>query len=209
MSRRTDVLKSWFRAGADRAAQRLDQVAPIAMARRFVRELRDQRTTVSDKDLTRAVAHVSVVESASITARRGGLHVDVSFVDAPDLSCTLTPIATRFAPRGAKEVVFRVTPREAQRHRGLRDVTSAIAGSIAHQLWAIALAKLREEDISGAIVDRDGDECMRVDLRTVPAVRDAVRQRTGAMVIELLELRELSVVDGALSLSVRLPGLTP
>lgn len=209
MSRRGDLLRSLFRAGADRAAQRLEGAGPVARARRFLRQLRDQRARIDERTLTQLVAHVPGVESASVNARSGKLHVDVAFLDGESLSFSLAPHAARFAPRGAKELVLRVQPAEAARARRLREVASAIAGAVAQQLWTVALTDARPEDLIGAIVDRDGAECLRVDLRTVPAVREALRQRSGALIVELLELRELLVEDGALVVAMRLPGLLP
>ncbi len=202
---RFDILKSYIRAGAERAGKRLEKVGPVAAARRFARELREQRTVIDDRVLTRSVAHVPGVSAASVSSQTGALHIDVSFDDGRHLNCALSPVSTRFAPRGAKEVVWRVAPASAMRHPGLRDVVSAIAGVIAHHLWAVVLGREHPDDVSGAIVDRDGDECLRIDLRTVPAVRSAMRQRTGAMVTEVLELRGIEANDGALTLSVKLP----
>lgn len=207
MSRRSDLLRSWFRAGADRAAERFGDLAPIAAVRRIVREARNQQTEIDQKALTRAVAHMSGVASASVNVRADGIHVDASFVNGVPLACKLAPVASRFAPRGAKELIFRVEPRAALKHRELRDVTSAIAGLIAHHLWAVVLARHSVGDFGGAIVDRDGTECLRVDLRTVPAVRTVMRQRTGAMVLEVLTLHDLRPQDGSLAMQVKLPSV--
>ena len=207
MSRRGDVLRSLLRAGADRAARRLEGAAPVARMRRVLAQLRHQRVVLDERQLTRVVAHVPGAVSASVNARGGRLHVDVTFQDAGTLAFSLSPLAARFAPRGAKELVFRVQPPEATRERRMREVTSALAGAIAQALWAVVLPDARPQELIGAIVDRDGPECVRVDLRSVPAVQGAMRQRSGALVIELLELRELTVDEGALALQVRLPGL--
>lgn len=198
-------MKSWFRAGADRAAERFGDLAPVAAVRRIIREARNQQAVIDQKHLTRAVAHIDGVTSASVNVRPSGIHIDASFRDEAPLACKLTPVASRFAPRGAKELVFRVEPTAALQHRELREVTGAIAGSIAHVLWAVVLARHDDSDVGGAIVDRDGTECLRVDLRTVPAVRSMARQRTGAMVLEVLTLHDLQPVEGALELKVKLP----
>ena len=205
MTKRSDLLRSWFRTGADRAAERLGDLAPVAALRRIVREARNQQTEIDQKMLTRAVAHIDGVSSASVNVRVDGIHVDASFRDGEPLVCKLSPVAMRFAPRGAKELVFRVEPSAALRHRELREVTSVIAGLIAHVLWAVVLSRHEGADYGGAIVDRDGTECLRVDLRTVPAVRAAARQRTGAMVLEVLTLHDLRPKDGVLEMQVKLP----
>lgn len=205
MSRRSDLFRSLFRAGADRAAERLGELGPVAAVRRIVREARNQQTEIDQKALTRAVAHLQGVSSASVNVRPDGIHIDASFDREEPLICKLTPVASRFAPRGAKELVFRVEPASALRHRELREVTGAIAGLIAHHLWAVVLARHTDSDFGGAIVDRDGSECLRVDLRTVPAVRAVAKQRTAAMVLEVLTLHDLTPTEGALEMKVKFP----
>lgn len=200
---RFDVLRSMLRAGADRARETLGDVAPLAAARKALAELRRQRLTLSERALTGALAHMPGVRAATVVARRGGLSVDVSFHDGDAVACRFEPVAARFAPRGAKELVFRVDPAEAVRDARTREVGGALAGAIAHTLWAFALE--RRADVSGAIVDRDGDEQIRVDLRTVPAVREAQKKSGVAMVLEMMELQGVEVGEGELWLRIKLP----
>ncbi len=203
---RFDLLKSLVRAGADRAGDRLRSVGPLATARRLVRELRDQRASIGDRALTGAVAHAPGVRSATVTARGGRLHVYLS-VGNESIDFSLEPLAVRFASRGAKEISWSVEPAELARNRSVRDAVSALSGVIAQSVWAVVLQP-PPDDPCGAIVDVDGPGGLRVDLRTVPAVRDAASRSAAALVFEMLTLERISVEDGTLELQIALPSLT-
>jgi len=173
-----------------------------------VRELKDQRTFVPERTLTNVVAHAPGVTVASVSARRGKLHVDVRFEEV-HRAFALVPLAARFAPRGAKELLFRVEPPELSGDVRVRDLTGAIVGAVARQVWAVAV-RASDEELAGAIVDRDGTDCVRVDLRSVPAVRAMLRERNpAAVVIEMLEIKELTADDGELAIKLKLPQLAP
>jgi hypothetical protein len=204
---RLDLLRSLLRAGADRARDRIGDVAPLATVQRVVSELRRQRLVIHERALTNVVAHAPDVRAATVTARHGALLVDVAFRDGETVACRFVPESARFAPRGAKELVFRVEPVEALRSARTREVAGALAGAIAHTLWSVALGAREGDDVSGAIVDRDGTEFVRVDLRTVPAVRRAQGKGPSAMILELLELRAIECEDGEIALVVKLPSL--
>lgn len=202
---RFDVLRSMLRASADRARESLGDVAPLAAARKAFAEIRRQRLTLSERALTGVLAHMPGVRAATVVARHGALSVDVSYHDGTAIACRFEPVAARFAPRGAKELIFRVDPAEAVRDARTREIAGAFAGAIAHTLWAFALD--RRPDVSGAIVDRDGEEQIRVDLRTVPAVREAQKKTTVAMMLEMMELQGVEIGDGELWLRIKLPTL--
>lgn len=204
---RLDLLRSLLRAGADRARDRIGDVAPLAGVQRVVSELRRQRLVIPERALTNFVAHAPDVRAATVTARHGAILVDVAFRDGETVACRFVPESARFAPRGAKELVFRVEPVEALRSARTREVAAVIAGAIAHTLWGIALGARASDDLSGAIVDRDGEDYVRVDLRTVPAVRKAQSKGPAAMILEMLELRAIECEDGEVALVVKLPSL--
>ena len=204
---RLDLLRSLLRAGADRARGRLGDVGPLATAQRVLAELRRQRLVLHERALTQVVAHIPGVRAATVTARHGAVLVDVTYCDGETVACRFFPESARFAPRGAKELVFRVEPPEALRAPRTREVAGALAGAIAHTLWSVALPKPESEDLSGAIVDRDGDAHVRVDLRTVPAARRAQSKGPTAMILELLELRGVEADEGEVALLVKLPAL--
>ena len=206
MSDRLDTLRSLIRAGADRARDRLEGIGPVAAVRKVIQELRRQRTIVTDRQLGSALAHAPGVEVASVSARRGALRVDATFRDGHTVAFDLMPFAARFAPRGAKEIVLQVVPPEAAGDTRVRDLVSSLAGAIAQGLWAVML-RPKPEDLHGAIVDRDGEGLLRVDLRTVPAVRKVQGKGPTALALELLELQRIVIEEGELALKVKLPPL--
>jgi len=56
-------------------------------------------------------------------------------------------------------------------------------------------------------VDREGDDLVRVDLRSVPAVREALGAGPMGLVLEAIELKRIDADDGELALQLKLPGL--
>lgn len=201
---RFDLLKSWIRVGADRAKEGIEAVRPVGALRRVASELRKQRLVVPESALGHAVAHAPGVLAANATARRGRIQLDARFADG-ELACALEFFGSRFAPRGAKEITFRVHPAGSARDGRVRDLTAAVAGVIARGLWPMAIAS--DKPLHGAIVDREGEDMVRVDLRSVPAVRDALGNGPMALVLEAIELKRIDTADGELLLHLKLPGL--
>lgn len=206
MSRPRDLLRSMVRVAADRARDATLRVGGLDELRKNLREFVQQRLPVPAAALTSAVAHVEGVESASVSVRADAIHVDVLFDDGRVLDVRLVPTRIRFAPRGAKEVCFRVEPVDRARARGLVDVVSAIAGAIATTLWPIARLG-GDRALHGASVERDGPDTLTVDLRTVPRVRELEARGTAALVTEVVELGEILLRDGAIVLQLKLPGV--
>ncbi|MEM1418929.1 MAG: hypothetical protein AAGH15_28810, partial [Myxococcota bacterium] len=204
---RSDVFRSFVRAGADGMRQRLRGAAPVAVARRVLRELQQQRALLDERQLTAAVARTPELSSASVTARHGGLQVDASFEGGETIAFRLEPFGTRFAARGAKEVTFRVEPAALVSNAKVRAIVGSLAGSVAFALWGVVLGRPNERELLGAIVERDGNAMLRVDLRTVPAVRALERKGPAAMVLDVMELERVSVEEGSLVLKLKLPGL--
>jgi hypothetical protein len=202
---RFDLLKSWIRVGADRAKEGIEAVRPVGALKRVASELRKQRLVVPESALGHAVAHAAGVRAANVTARRGRIQLDARFDDG-ELACALEFFGARFAPRGAKEITFRVHPSGGARDTRVRDLTGAIAGVIARGLWPMAIPP--SKPIHGAIVDREGDDLVRVDLRSVPAVRDALGAGPMGLVLEAIELKRIDAEDGELILQLKLPGLS-
>ncbi len=202
---RSGVFRSFVRAGADGVRARLRGTTPVALARRMLRELQAQRVVLTETQLTAAVVRTPGVEAASVTARRGALQVDVTYDGGEALAFALTPDGARFAPRGAKEVLFRVTPGALSTQSKVRNTVGSLAGAMANALWAVVLGAATPQRLVGAIVDRDGSEGVRVDLRSVPAVRARLGRGPAAMVLDLLELERVLIEDGQLVLKLKLP----
>ena len=202
MSERFDVLKSLFREAATGARDRILGAGPIARAREAFKEIARQRAMVPDADLTNAIAHAYGVRSASATARDGAVRVDVMFEDGDHLAASFIPLGARFAPRGAKEILFRVEPPERAVGPKAAEVAAALAGAVARGLYRGLLRV--EEGTQGAIVDRD-DDVLRIDLRTVPAVRKMAGRGAIAMLMDVMEVRSIRADDGILSIDLKLP----
>lgn len=203
MSDRFDVLKSLVRGAADRAGSRLRGLGPVARMRKLLKDAAHQRAIVTEEDLTRAIAHAHGVRAASVQVRDGGIRVDVGFEDGSRYAATLVPAGARFAPRGAKEVLFRIEPPERARGRHAMEVVSAVAGAVARSLWN-ALLGPDEGQLQGGIVDRDSD-VLRVDLRTVPAVRKLAGRGATAMIIDVIRIGAVRAENGELSLELKMP----
>ncbi len=203
---RLDYLKSLLRSGPDAARERAGESNPAGSMRRMMRELRSQGATLTEAQVTRWLASADGAGLVRATARRGWLQVHASFDRQPPLDCEIRVDAIRFAPRGAKELVFQITPAEASRHPKARAIAANLAGVVAHGLWAMVLGP-PPDDVGGAIVDRDGEGLLRVDLRTVPAVREAMKRGAGALVIDTLSLSAVTADEGEFRIAFQLPGL--
>jgi hypothetical protein len=202
---RLDELRSLMRTAVSRAGEGLGKLGGLGEARRVLRELAHQRLLVPESAVTAAVARARGVDSAAAQVRDGAIWVDAFFADGDHLQARLEPATPTFAPRGPKELAFHVSPLEATRSRHLNDVVSALATAVAHALWAVALPR-GDADV-GAIVDRDSDARLRVDLRSVPAVRALLARGSAGAIIEVLELSGIECERGELRLQLKLPGL--
>ncbi len=204
MSDRSDFLKSLVKRAADRASARVGRIGPVAAIRRFARDAARRRAIIDDRMLSSAVARISGVDGASVATQAGIVRIDATFAGGDHVALGLVPAGATFAPRGAKELRFRVVPPEAAAKRHASDVAAAVAGEIARILWALFLRE--EDDLGGAIVDRDGD-LYRIDLRTIPAVRRQGQSGPLAMMMDALEPGAIDVVDGGLEVQLKLPTL--
>jgi hypothetical protein len=205
MSSRSDVFKSLLRSTARVAVERVKQLKVAADVQRVLSEASLSRAAIPDAQLTAAVARVPHVAAATVSVGHDRMRVDVSFEDGKQLLMALWPDGMAFAPGGAKELAFRVEPEQAASQPGCLDVLSAIAGEIARTLWRPALARAPRSD-HGAFVSQDGGRLI-VDLRSVPEVRWALRQRLPALMIEAIRARGLEIRDGRLLLALAIEGL--
>lgn len=208
MANPRDLVRSLVRRAAEGVANGASRIGGLDRVRAGIDDLVRQRISIRASTLTSVVAHLPEVESASVTLSDGAIHIDVAFEEGAFLQARLIPTRIRFAPRGAKEVGFRIEPQERAYGYRVTDVVSAIGGAIAGALWPVA-RMTAARDLGGAIVDRDGPNGFTVDLRTAPAIRALESRGSAALVLELIELGELTVTDGALVLQLKLPQLAP
>lgn len=204
MTDRFDIVRSLLRAAADRAVDRLASTRIAAGTMQFVERLTKQRWRLSDETLTAAAAHAHGVDSAMVACHSGRLFVDASMANGSEVQFSLIPISVRFAPRGAKEISFEVEPPDAHDS----SIVGALVGCIAKATWPM-LASADAVDMGGAIVERESAGRLRVDLRSIPAVRKLASTQTAAMIFDVLELESIWVEPGGLALKLKLPQLTP
>jgi hypothetical protein len=202
MGDRSDFLRSVVRGLAEGATRRLG--VPLAQLGRLMREAIAQASSVSDRQIAKALTRLPGVREASAVCRDERIWIDATFDDGETVRVSVTPLAPRFAPRGAKELSFYVEPEQLAGRANVRDLVGAIAALVAHSLWAPFFGRLLNPSFD-AIAERDGAQ-VRVDLRSVPAVR-AAYQKGLAQLFDMLELSALTVREGALRLHVKLPPL--
>jgi hypothetical protein len=194
-----DRLRSLVRKAGDRLGG-----TPWRAVRQFVAEATRGQVRVAGRDVTRAVAHAPSVNAASVACDAGCIRVDVMLAEGSPLSASFVPLAPRFAPRGAKEITFRIEPADAARHPAVPAVAAALAATIARGLWGMLMPPGDEPALP--IVDRE-DDLVRVDLRTLPAVRALLAQGKLGVMTDLLELGAVEPRDGELRLRLKMPAV--
>lgn len=200
---RLDVLRSLLREAARKGGERLGASDLGLRIERLVSQALAGRLGLDDAELTATVARVPGVAAATVAGEAGALHIDVALDDGRALRLRFVPHAVKFAPAGAKDLVFLVDPPEATDDPRARDVFAAIAGDIARTLWKPVLRATAASGPS-AFVTRDGATLV-LDLRTVPDVRAALRTRLGLAVIDTVALRAVEAHAGGLVLRLGLP----
>lgn len=207
MTSRTDVLKSLLRSTARSAVSAVKELPLTTTVQRAVQEAHFKRAAVSDAQLSAAVARVPHVAAATVSIGDGRVRVDAGFDDGKQLLMAVHPDGIAFAPGGAKELAFRVDPPAAASRPGALDVVAAIAGEIARALWRPALSRAPRGGHGGYVSDLGGR--LIVDLRSVPEVRWALRQRIPALLVEAIRARSLEIRDGRLIVTIAIEGLRP
>ncbi|UJR80029.1 Hypothetical protein I5071_20730 [Sandaracinus amylolyticus] len=204
MGDRLDRFRSRVRDAAASAREALGNT-PFARARDVLRELRDRRARIPERQLARAVLRAGTVSAASVRTRDGRIEITAELESGRAIAAALIPESARFAPRGAKEIVFAVDPPEAASDAKLRDVAGMIAALVARAVWGPFLPPTEGGIDAGAMVDREGEK-LRVDLRTCPAVRAASQSApAAALVMDALVIERFDVDEQGLSVRLGLP----
>jgi len=204
MTERFDIIRSWVRAAADQAVGRVASTKVASLTKQLLERLTHRRWRLSDETLTAAAAHADGVDSAMVSCRSGRMFVDASMTNGTEVQFSLAPRSVRFAPRGAKEISFDLEPPDAHD----TSIVGALAGCIAKATWPM-IARADAVDVGAAIVERETPGRLRVDLRSVPAVRRFASTQAAAMIFDVLELESIRVEPGALALKLKLPQLAP
>jgi hypothetical protein len=202
MASRFDVFRSWVRTAAEAGKERIGEMRSVSNVKRAIEELRERRASISEAALSSAIAHCPGASASSVSLQDGRIVCDITFDDGRSLVFAVIPEKARFAPRGAKEVIFTVEPPEMVNEARTRDAVGCIAALIARGLWGPMLGP-RDGD-EQALVEREGAR-LRADLRTVPAVRAALEGSPAAMALEVLGIESFAVEERTLRLKIALP----
>lgn len=200
---RLDVWKSLVRSAARASADQVKKLGPIRSVRQAITELRARRATLSEGALSSAIANgVPGVSATTVSLQDGRLIADVGFEDGESLALSIVPEQARFAPRGAKEVIFIVDPPESIEISRAREIVGAVAAAIARALWGPILGPRRPGE--AALVEREGAR-LRADLRSVPAVRSALEGSTIGVALEVISIERFEIAERTLRIVIALP----
>jgi len=164
-----------------------------------------RRARLTDKQITAAVGRLSAISAVTVKASPGCLRINASLTNGRDLVARLIPSGVVCAPRGAKDLTFRVDPASAASDINLAEIVGAIAGEVAQVVWGPLLFQ-KSKSRHPAFVESDGD-LLRVDLRTVPDVRVAIDQRATELMIDTLVVKQMTAEDGALCFVLGIQGI--
>src|SRR6185369_7261018 len=110
----------------ERVKDRVREQPFVAALRQLRGELGARRLTLPERELNRAALALVGVRSASVRADEGALRVELEADDGRTIRARLVPTTPRFAPHGAKELVFMVVPEEAAGEPLLRAYVASI-----------------------------------------------------------------------------------
>lgn len=206
MASRFDVLRSLVRGATKATRDRLKELGPVANAREVFEELRARRAHIGEGALGSAIAQAEGVRTSTVRIADGRLLVDVGWDDGDETSVAVTPETVRFAPRGAKEVLFSVEPPERVGDARVREIVGCLAAAIARALWGPLLGPRPGGE--QALVEREGAR-LRADLRTVPAVRSMLEGSTLSMALDVIAIESFTFEDHALRFRIALPFSMP
>jgi hypothetical protein len=202
MGDRFDSLRSLVRRAGQRAAERVREAPVVSALRQLRGDLGNRRLAIPERELNRAALSLPGIRSASVQADEGALRVDLETDTGRAIRARLVPSTPRFAPHGAKELVFLVVPEEAAGEPLLRAFVAAIGALVARMLWgAMAPQLASERDSSSAVTDREGNE-LRIDLRSLPLVRAIAQTPAGTTLLDALSLESVEATGGHLSARV-------
>lgn len=196
MGDRSDSFRSLIRRAGERVKDRVREQPLVAALRQIRGELGARKLGIAERELNRAALALPGVRSAGVRADEGALRVDLETDEGRTIRARLVPSTPRFAPHGAKEIVFLVVPEEAAGEPILRAFVAAIGSLLARALWgAMAPTLASERDASSAVTDRDGDE-LRIDLRTLPLVRAIAQTPAGTTLLDALSIDQIEATGG-------------
>jgi hypothetical protein len=185
---RWDRLRSAVQRAAGAVKERAED-GTLAKIRKVAGEIGSRRARIPLSHLRRILITVPDVEAASlgiVTSEDGTscLGVDLELTSQRRVRAELRFEAAQFAPHGAKELSFRVSPEESAAEPAIRELAGALAALVARTLWSASLPPASSAHESG-LIDREGP-VLRIDLRTIPSVRSAIAR--GPAVATILDM---------------------
>lgn len=178
----------------------------LGKIRHAMGELAARRAPIPVRALHRAGIGVPGVAVSSVRIVDGAIVLDFELEGGRLLRAALRPETPRFAPRGAKELVFSVSPDSAAGEAAVREYVGALAALVARTLWSATLGPPPGTHESG-FTEREGGT-LRIDVRTIPVVRNALARGAGAgTMMDVVALEGMFVDDDALVLRIGLPPL--
>lgn len=205
MGERWDRLRSRVQRAAEAVKDRVEE-SGLSKVRHAAREIAARRAAIPVRALQKAAIGVPGVVVSGVRLTDGAIVLDFELEGGRLVRAALTPEAPRFAPRGAKELVFTVTPEAAAGEASVREYVGALAALIARTLWSATLG-LPPGTHEAGFTERDGAS-LRIDVRTIPAVRSALgKGQAAGTLMDVVALDGLFVEDDALVLRIGLPPL--
>lgn len=212
MGERWDRLRSAVQRAADVVKERAED-STLAKIRKVATEIGSRKARIPLAHLRRILMTVPDVEASSLGIVTGddglsSLGVDLELTSGKRVRAEIRPAGSQFAPRGAKELSFLVTPLESAAEPAIRELVGALAALVARTLWSASLPPQSSDHESG-LIDREG-AMLRIDLRTIPSVRGAIaRGPAVATLLDVLTPEAIDVEPDGLVIRIGLPKLAP
>lgn len=148
------------------------------------------KQTLGIETMQRALLQGTSITAVSLRTEAGALQLQLESESGVELRAALRVDNVFFAPRGAKEISFRVEPAHLASNATIRECVGAISAEFAHKVWPFAIAQGRSAALGRAADNSTptavAADCVRVDLREVPAVAAFFRRAEFALFADLV-----------------------
>lgn len=191
------MVRSVIRQGSQGLEKRWGTLRESFSRSGWLRRMQQHELRIVDAELTRRMARLVPVSALTIAVSESGVHAHASLQDGEVLDVLLTSMVVRFATGGAKELELMVYPSQLSTHPVTRSLAMAFAAVVAHSLWRVVLGPAESAELM--TVD-DDDGRLRVDLRSLPAVRAALHRQWARTIIDMVNLKRIQPEPGRLRL---------
>ena len=205
MGDRLDILRSFVRVAADRVKSAAPGRDILERATRAMSMIRNREVVVPAHELQRQLARSMSFRSLSLQLVQGTLGFDIESDSGQPIVFSWSQPRVRFAAQGAKEISVLVESDSPAGVRAASEIFEGFAEMIASRLWPSA-HRDSQSDV-GTIVERDQSSGLRVDLRSVPAVRRLSRDPTRRLLMEAIGLRAIRFEERGVVFQIHVTGL--